>query len=197
MTRTTTAALLAAIATISLTNLACEADQPPPTGAEREALLADQPEIFVERDGHLALEGLPGVWVTQPKDEALAAIEALCDDPMEYRVGDLGGNAWFRGCEFDEPRDGVVSVRVGFWPRIDDRVAVVEVKRQGLAPAVVRERFRDRADITGLDMVRPHYVQMEGERYQMVAAWDEGLEGPARISAGLTQKAGNALEGQK
>lgn len=165
--------------------VACEADTEPPSPEQARQILEGQPQIFVEKDDHFTLEGLGDIAIGDSKPEALEELETICPKTMEYRVGKLGGDAWFRGCEFTKPRDGVVSVRVGFWPSLDDRVATLEVKREGLSAPVVSERFRQFVGGVQSETVRSGFVQMRAQTYQMMADWDEGKEGPAHIAAGF------------
>lgn len=180
------AALLLALVGLSSLSLAgCKSETKPPSAQEARQILEGQPQIFIEKDDHFTLEGLDGIAVGDAKQEALDELESVCPKTMEYRVGKLGGDAWFRGCEFDKPRDGVISVRVGFWPHLDDRVATLEVKREGLSAPVVSERFRQFVGGVQSETVRSGFVQMRAEKYQMMADWDEGKDGPAHIAAGF------------
>lgn len=164
---------------------ACDPAPSTPDEAQLERLLEGQPDIFVQTDPHYTLEGLEGIHLGQPRDAALEALSRICPETMEYRAGDLGARAWFRGCEFPRARQGIVSVRVGFWPNIDDRVATLEVKRLGLSSPVVSARFRQHIGGVNEEMIRSGFVQMRGERYQMMADWDDGKDGPAHIATGF------------
>jgi hypothetical protein len=178
--------VLVVAATASIGLLACKSeDKQPPSAEEVRQILEDQPAVFVETGAHYTLEGMEGIVLGQPKDDALAALEELCPRTFEYRAGKLGADAWFRGCEFDRPKNGVVSMRVGFWPKLDDRVATLEIKREGVSAPVASERFRQLVGGVNSEIVRSGYVQMRAEKYQMMADWDEGKEGPAHIATGF------------
>jgi hypothetical protein len=174
--------------------MGCDSASDTPSEAEARQILEGQPSIFVEKDDHYSLEGLDGIELGDTKDQALEKLEDICPQTMEYRVGKLGGNAWFRGCEFDKPQDGVVSVRVGFWPKLDDRVATLEVKREGLSAPVVSERFRQFVGGVESETVRSGFVQMRAKKYQMMADWDEGKDGPAHIATGFNPDNIDSLE---
>lgn len=182
--RTALVASLVAIAVI-FGLAACKSEEKSPSADQVRQILEGQPEVFVESDPHYSLQGMDDIVLGQSKDEALAALEKLCPKTMEYRAGNLGGDAWFRGCEFNRPRDGVISMRVGFWPKLDDRVATLEIKREGLSAPVVSERFRQLVGGVNSEIVRSGFVQMRAEKYQMMADWDEGKEGPAHIATGF------------
>lgn len=176
---------LATLLVLGVALVACEPESPPPSEKEAKQILEGQPELFIERDKHWTLEGLDGIELGQPRDEALEALSEICPQTMEYRAGNLGDNAWFRGCEFERPHDGVVSVRVGFWPKLDDRVSTLEIKRLNASAPVVSERFRQLVGEVESEVVRSAFVQMRGKKYQMMADWDEGKNGPAHIAAGF------------
>lgn len=196
MKRATLTLLLAAglLATLGLT--ACDRTIPPPSPEEQQKILKDAPQIFDETDGKVSLDGLPGVYLGQPKDEALAAVKKLCPKPMEYRAGEMGDNAWFRGCVLKEARGPITSVRVGFWPRLGDRVATLEVKRGDATLDQIRERFRQFAGKLSVDLPHPGMVEMRGQKYQMMADKDDGKDAPAHIAFGYTQKWAKKLEGE-
>ena len=165
----------------------CERKVEPPGAEERQAILKEAPKVFGTVDDHATLRGVEALYLGQSKDEALDKLGELCPKTMEYRAGEMGGNAWFRGCVFDEPRGPIQSMRVGFWPRVDDRVATLEVKRTDIALKAVRERFRDFADEITVDLPRAGILEMRSKKYQLMADVDEGAEGPTHITLGYTQ----------
>lgn len=175
---------------------ACDNKVPPPSAEERQAILEDAPEIFAAHDDHVTLDGIETIYLGQPKEEALEALGEYCPKTMEYRGGDFAKNAWFRGCVFREPRGAVVSVRVGFWPKLGDQVATLEVKRNDVKLDVVRERFRDFADDVTFDVPRAGILEMRTKKYQIHADIDEGAEGPTHITLGYTQDWAKELEKQ-
>ena len=175
---------------------ACDSKIDPPSVEQQEAILKNAPEIFSTRDGHATLRGIEALYLGQSKDEALEEIAKLCPDAMEYRTGEMSEKAWFRGCVLREPRGPIVSVRVGFWPRIGDRVATLEVKHTNIGLDAVRERFRDFADTVETDLPRPGILEMRAQKYQLMADIDEGAKGPSHITLGYTQEFANTLAAQ-
>lgn len=173
--------LIAAAAVLA----ACEEKTPAPTAEERQQILADAPDLFVADDRRLSLEGVESFYLGQPKQQALEALEAFCPKTMDYRAGKEANDAWFRGCVLPEPREGIISVRVGFWPVLDERVATLEVQRTGVSLAAARERFRDLVDELIVDLHRPGIVEMRSHTYQMLADVDDGTAGPTHITVGF------------
>lgn len=174
-------------ATLLLT--ACDRKLPPPSEEEREAILQDAPEIIVTEDDRISLAGIDSLYLGQPNDEALAALAELCPKTMDYNTGEIGESASFRGCVFSEPKGEVRSVRVGFWPKIDDRLATLEVKRADIELEAVRERFRDFVDdeLT-VDLLRSGLLEMRSTKYQLMADTDDGPQGPTHITMGYSPK---------
>ncbi|QDG50016.1 hypothetical protein FIV42_04445 [Persicimonas caeni] len=182
------------LTTILLT--ACDNRVEPPSAEERQAILKDAPEVFATRDDHATLKGIETLYLGQPKDDALDALAEFCPKTMEYKGGDFAQNAWFRGCVFREPRGALISVRVGFWPKLDDQVATLEVKRTDVKLEAVRERFRDFVDEVTFDVPRAGILEMRSEKYQIHADIDEGADGPTHITMGYTQNWAEKLEKQ-
>ena len=170
-----------------LTTVGCEQSPDRPSPEEVERILDGAPEVIRETDSGATLEGLEGIWLGQPQDDALDALAEMCPDTMEYRLQHTAEKAWFRGCEFDRPKGSIHSIRVGFWPSIGNRVATLEVKRDDVGLPVVRERFRKFTGGVRRDMVRSGYLEMRAERYQLLADRDEGKEGPTHITMGFSR----------
>ena len=174
---------------------ACERPARAPSPEQHAALLADAPEIFLpeisepHRDATLADIG--EIYLGQDSESALLELEKLCPKTMEYRAGDVGENAWFRGCVLKKPVGGLLSVRVGFWPKLSDRVATLDIKRDDISLDQARERFREFATDLSADYPHPGLVEMRGEKYQMMANTDEGSDGPTHIAFGYTHKWAN------
>ncbi len=174
-------------ATLLLT--ACDRKLPPPSAEEREAILQDAPEIIVTDDERISLAGIESLYLGQPADEALEALDELCPKTMDYQTGEMGKSASFRGCVFSEPKGEVLSVRVGFWPKIDDRLATLEVKRSDIELDAVRERFRDFVDDDlSVDLLRSGLLEMRSTKYQLMADTDDGPQGPTHITMGYSPK---------
>jgi hypothetical protein len=173
---------------------ACDRTVEPPSAEERETILKDAPEIFTTHGDNATFQGVESIYLGQPKDEALAALAEFCPKTMEYRGGRLSEEAWFRGCVFRKPEGPIVSVRVGFWPRLDDQVSTLEVKRTDIGLDATRERFREFADELTLDVPRPGMIEMRAQKYQMLADIDEGAEGPTHITFGYSRDWADELE---
>lgn len=188
--------ILSAVLLSAITLTACDNKLPPPSAEERQAILNDAPEVFATHDDHITLSGIETLYLGQSKGEALEALAAFCPKTMEYRGGEFAENAWFRGCVFREPIGPIVSLRVGFWPKLGDQVATLEIKRNDVKLDAVRERFRDFADEVTFDVPRAGILEMRSKKYQIHADIDEGADGPTHITLGFTQDWANGLRKQ-
>ncbi len=186
--------LLLAVFLPALALAACDRKLPPPSPEQQQAILKDAPPIFATEHDHATLRGLDGIFLGQDKKAALAKLRQLCPKTMEYHNGFLGGDATFQGCVFDKPRGPISSIRVGFWPRIGDKVATLEVKRDDIRLDQVRERFRQFAGKLSVDVPHPGMVEMRAQKYQIMADDDQGKNAPVHIAFGYTQKWGDKLE---
>lgn len=166
----------------------------PPSPKERAEILKGAPEIFVPETAERgpSFAGIGEIYLGQESDAALQELEKLCPKTMEYRAGDVGENAWFRGCVLKQPVGGILSVRVGFWPKLDERVATLDIKRDDITLGQARERFREFVDELRADYPHPGIVEMRGDKYQMMADIDEGADGPTHIALGYTHKWANS-----
>jgi hypothetical protein len=182
--------LIAAAAVLA----ACEEKTPAPTPEERQDILADAPDLFVVDERGVTLEGVESFYLGQPKDQALEALQDFCPKTMDYRAGKEDKDAWFRGCVLPEARGSITSVRVGFWPVLDERVATLEVQRTGVSVAAARERFRDLVDELSVDLHRPGIVEMRSHTYQMLADVDDGTQAPTHITVGYNPQQVDQLE---
>lgn len=166
----------------------CDRKLDPPSLEEQEAILADAPQPFVNDGDRLALAGIEELHLGQAGDEARERLGRLCPKTMEYRNGSEGDKAWFRGCIFSDPEGPNVSVRVGFWEKLDGRVATLETKRTDTTTAQVRERFRQLADARGeeliVDLPREGILEMRTPKHQVMADIDDGAQGPTHITLG-------------
>lgn len=181
---------------VSLILPACDRKAEPPSPEERQAILQDAPSIFTRVDGNATLRGIENLYLGQSRDEALDELSEMCPRAMEYRTGEEKEKAWFRGCVFRQARGPIVSVRVGFWPRLDNRVSTLEVKRADIGLEAVRERFREFVDEVTVDLPRPGLLEMRAKKYQIMADIDEGAEGPTHITLGYTKKWADAQQGK-
>lgn len=157
-----------------------------PPDSWADVSLEDQPRLFESRRGHPALSDIDDLYLGQSREGGLETIDRYCgDDVIERGEGLLGGDASFRGCRVDE--EGTVKfVRAGFWPRLDDRVSTLEVKRSSVPPAAVYESIRRLMDDDPKKKVlRDQIVQLEYRDYRFFADWDEGLDGPTHLTVGF------------
>lgn len=178
--------MLLLFAVASLAGLAgCDSrDGTPETWAD--VSLDAQPKLFERRHGHPALADLEDLHLGQSREAAEATIDQYCgDDVLERGEGPLGGDATFYGCRIDD-QETVQFVRVGFWPRLDNRVATLEVKRSSVPPAAVYRSFRKLLDQKpDKELLRANIVQLEYPNYRLFADWDQGLDGPTHLTVGF------------
>jgi len=148
--------------------------------------LDGQPELFERRHGHPALANLEDLHLGQSREAARETLDPYCgDDVIERGEGPLGGDATFYGCRIDD-MEAVQFVRVGFWPRLDNRVATLEVKRSSVPPAAVYRAFRRLLESEpDKQVLRSQIVQLEYPEYRLFADWDQGLEGPTHLTVGF------------
>jgi len=182
---------------VALSLVACKPRDVAPTPEEHAAILKDAPELFVPERGERGpgLAGIGDIYLGQDKDAALAELAKICPKTMEYRAGKAGEDAWFRGCVLkSSEQHGILSVRVGFWPRIGDRVSTLDVKRDNITLEQARERFREIVPELKGEYPHPGLVEMHGEKYQMLADIDEGADGPTHVVVGYTKPWARTLE---
>jgi len=178
-------ATIAALAILlAFASTACRSDTTPPEQWE-EVDMAEQPALFEMRNGHPALADLDKLHLGQPRDAAVEALGAYCEHPVRRDSGLFGGDAYFLGCRLEDG-ETLRYVRVGFWPKIDDRVATLEVKRPTVPPAAVRRAFLDVFEESPDQKLQLRRIQMTSDRYRMFADWDhDGLEGPVHLVVGF------------
>lgn len=147
---------------------------------------AEAPTIFERRQGHPALADLEGFYLGQRRSEARDDLERYCRGEMLRRNSeDRSGEAYFLGCRVDDTPE-LSFVRVGFWPRLDDRVATLEVKRPTVSPAGVygalhafmREEPKQK-------VLNSRVIQVVYPDYRFLADWDQGLDGPTHLTVGF------------
>ncbi|MFW5968740.1 MAG: hypothetical protein ACOCV2_14545, partial [Persicimonas sp.] len=73
-------------------------------------------------------------------------------------------------------------------PKLDDRVATLEIKRADVKLEEVRERFRDVAGTLEVDLIRGGLLEMRAETYQVMADIDDGKDQPTHIAFGYTDE---------
>lgn len=181
---------------IAISTVACKPRDVARTPEEHAEILKDAPQLFVPEDGERgpSLAGIGDIYLGQEKEAALAELAKLCPKTMEFRAGKAGENAWFRGCVLREPLDGIVSVRVGFWPRLDDRVSTLDIKRDNITLSQARERFRELVPELKGEYPHPGVIEMRAEKYQMLADIDDGVDGPTHIAMGYAKPYARTLE---
>lgn len=185
MHRLTAPAVLVVFAVASLLS-GCDRDRTvtPLTDSEIGELTEGQPQIFIEKNGSLTLEGIEDLYLGQPHDEAMEVLDDYCDRIMTYEGGWRRKDAVFKGCIID---DGVnfITIRAGFWPFNDDRLSTLEIQSEVIPMSVVRARFTEIAGKLTEDLPRRGILIMADDRYKMLANWDDGADEPAHITIGF------------
>ena len=164
---------------------ACEGPVPQgPETAKMAELLKDAPPILSTKD--LKLEGLDGLYLGQSKEEALQRMGEMCKRLIELDGGRFRGGTYFRGCHTpDHPY--IFSFRVGFNPKIEGAVFTLEVKRRALDQEVVRSRTWDQIPHIHKELVRRGIQRVEAEKFNFLASWDDGVEGPTHLVFGFSE----------
>lgn len=169
---------------VTLAAVGCRNDETPPE-TWKTVDMAAQPTLFEMRDGHPALADLDGLFLGQPKKKALEALHAYCKHPVRRDAGMMGGEAYFLGCRL-ETHETLNYVRVGFWPKIDERVATLEIKRTPVPPHAVRRAYLDILEESPKETYNPRRLQIVSNSYRLFADWDaEGREGPVHVMVGF------------
>lgn len=172
--------------------MGCKDQNPSLTEAEIDEITRDAPQVVVQVGDRLSLEGLEGLYLGQPQDEALEWMEKRCNRFVSLEGGIRREESTFKGC--DTPKhEFLYSFRVGFTGRASDRVFTLELKRRNLEPELVRARFAEHAGEIETEVVRPGITRVETARHKMYADWDEGAKGPTHILVGLSEEAVSAL----
>lgn len=165
----------------------CDRDRTatPLTDEEIAELTEDQPQIFVETNGTMTLEGIEDLYLGQPKDEAMEVLEDYCDGRINtYEGGWRRADAVFEGCIVDEGTH-FKTIRAGFWPFNDDELSTLEIQSEPIPQPVVRARFSEIAGELTEDLPRRGILMMADERYRLLANWDDGADEPAHITIGF------------
>lgn len=179
-------ALIAALVVCTAGLFGCDKNRraEPLSDEEIEKLTDGQPEIFVDKNGSLTLEGIEDLYLGQSRREAMAVLEEYCDRIHTYDGGWRHAEAVFEGCIIDDGEHFKV-IRAGFWPFNDDRVSTLEIKWRQIPLPVVRARFAQIADDLSEDLPRRGILMMATSRYRLLANWDDGADGPAHITIGF------------
>ncbi len=173
----------------SLTALGCQKRPDPPTQQELDSIAVDAPTVF-KGAPHVSLEGLDGIWLGQSQQEAEAVMSKMCKRFVELKES----HAMFKGCHLpDHPF--VYTFRVGFSPKIDNRVFTLETKRRPVDQDLVRKRIWQVFPHLKTDYVRTGLLRAETQEYNMFADWEDGLAGPAHILVGLSDAEVTRLAG--
>ena len=169
---------------VAMGTAGCKSDSKPPE-AWPEVTEGDQPTLFEHRAGHPAIAEIDGLYLGQEHDAALRALADYCKHPVKRGAGMFGGDAYFVGCRLED-RAPLQYIRLGFWPRIDERVATLEIKRDSVPPPVVRKQFLALLDGKPNETLSHRIIQMTAGRYRFFADWDEGLDGPTHLIIGFS-----------
>ena len=164
----------------SATFIGCQQRPEPPTQQEIDAIPADAPVLFVGAP-RVSLEGLDGIWLGQSQQEAEAVMSKMCKRFVELKEP----HAVFKGCHLPDHKF-IYSFRVGFSPKIENRVFTLETKRRPVDQALVRKRFWQAFPTLKTDYVRQGLLKAETGTYNMFADWEDGMDGPAHILVGLS-----------
>ncbi len=158
----------------------------PPMDADEMASITDgAPQIFIERQGTLTLEGIDELYLGQSKEEALEVLDTYCDRIMTFEGGWRHKDAVFKGCNIIDNDGQVSTLRAGFWPFADNRLSTLELQDRTLSPRLVRARFTQIADTLEQDLPRRGILMMSSSRYRLIASWDDGVDEPVRLTIGF------------
>lgn len=176
------------VLSLACATVACDSRNEPPASWE-EVNLDEQPPLLEKRNGHPALAELEEFYLGQSRDAAKNALDSLCEETVRRDSGSLGGDAYFLGCRIED-HPVLEFVRIGFWPKLDERVATLEIKRNPVPPAAVYGRFQQvfqqGFDESPDDMtLLQQAIQIETPNYRFFADWDEGLDGPTHLVVGF------------
>lgn len=171
----------------AFTIAACDRSRtaPPLTDEEIESLTANQPQIFIEQNGTLTLEGIEKLYLGQSYDEAMEVLDGYCEQVMVFEGGWRHDHATFKGCDVFKDDGHIKTLRAGFWPKADNRLSTLEIRDRAISLPVVRARFSQIADELREDLPRRGILMMQSSRYRLIANWDDGADEPAHITIGF------------
>ena len=177
--------LLLMLSTLLLATPACRQNLAPPLSeVEIERLTEGQPEIFTLDNDHLTLKGLEGLYLGQPFEEGMKALQEYCEILEVFDGGWRHNHAVFKGCIIDQDHH-TRTLRVGFWPSNENRVSTLELKDRRLSQPLVRARFTQIAGPLSKDLPRRGLLMMADPQYRLFASWDDGEEQPVHLIVGL------------
>lgn len=169
---------------LTITLLGCQSPPPPPTAEELAAIPADAPSIFVGGE-QVGLEGLSGLYLGQTQEDAERVMRTMCKRFVELDGGWKRGNTMFKGCHLpDDPM--MYTFRVGFSPKLNNRVFTLEVKRRHVDQDLVRKRAWQIFGPLKFDYVRTGFLRFETAKLNIFSDWEDGANGPTHILIGLT-----------
>lgn len=172
------------MSSLAFAAVACDSHNEPPA-SWKEVDLDQQPQLLEKRNGHPALAELEEFYLGQSRDSAKNALDSFCEETVRRDSGSLGGDAYFLGCRIED-HPVLEFVRIGFWPKLDERVATLEIKRSSVPPAAVYGRFQQVFDESADDStLLQQAIQIETPNYRFFADWDEGLDGPTHLVVGF------------
>ncbi len=172
--------------------MGCESKPPEQRWAERwdDREIAEHPQIIERRDGRPAFVEIEELYLGQSKAEAKQALRSYCGDDLVRRgSGHSDDQAYFVGCRLEDDSP-LRFVRVGFWPKLDDAVAVIEIKRESLIPSAMLDQFERLVDDGDIERqaIKDHLVAFDTSRHRLYADWDEGFDDPAHLVVGFVPK---------
>ena len=180
-----TLSLLVILFVASATLTACQKKLAPPlSDADIQRLTEGEPQIFVEKNGTLTLEGIEDLYLGQSKEDAMKVLTDYCGTLEVFDGGWRHNQAVFKGCIIDDGPQ-TKTLRAGFWPHNGDRLSTLEIKDRPLNLAVVRARFSEFADELTEDLPRRGILMMATPDYRLFANWDEGQHGHAHLIIGF------------
>ncbi len=184
--RNTATLSLIALLAVPLALAGCDRERTvtPLTDREVQQLTEDQPQIFVETQNTLTLEGIEDLYLGQDYDEAMNVLDDYCERIMTYDGGWRHSDAVFKGCIIDEGTH-YKTIRAGFWPFRDDELSTLEIEDRVIEPDVVRARFTELSDRLTEDLPRGGLLMMASPDYRLIANWDDGTDEPAHITIGF------------
>ncbi len=179
-------ALIMSLLVSALLVSACKRDRRAPelTAEEIRELTEGQPDIFIEREGTLTLEGIEELYLGQTKGEAMEVLNDYCEALQVFEGGWRHSNAVFKGCIIGSG-DDIKTIRAGFWPFNNDRLSTLEIQSRSIPQPVVRARFTEIADVLQEDLPRRGILMMASSRYRLLANWDDGLDEPVHLTIGF------------
>jgi hypothetical protein len=180
---------LLVLLTATFVLVGCESKPPEAIWKEKwgDDAADEGPRVVERRRGRPAFAELEGLYLGQSPDEAKARLREYCGgDVVRRESGRDDDEAYFLGCELES--DGPFRfLRIGFWPKLEGRVAVIEVKRPSTTPPAMQRQFTDFVESSTIEReaIRSHLVAYDTSQYRLYADWDEGFDSPAHLVIGF------------